>query len=234
MSLAREKQKEAAARSSLRFINDGDVVGLGSGSTASYAVRLLGELVRDGLKIRAVPTSDRTRYLAESEGIPLVTFDQVRRVDVTVDGADEVDPSLRLIKGRGGALLREKVVASATRCLIIVVDSSKMVSKLGRSALPVEVIAFAEPLIKVELEALGAFVKLRCWDARPYVTDEGHYILDCFFHRIDDPASLGRKLNDMPGVVGHGLFIDVADIVLVGQENGVAELRRPNEKEPNV
>jgi ribose 5-phosphate isomerase A len=226
--MTHEKEKEAVARSSLRFVHDGDVVGLGSGSTATYAVRFLGELVQQGLHIRGIPTSVQTSALAKTLGIPLTTFDEVDEINVTIDGADEVDPDLRLIKGRGGALLHEKVVASASRRLVIVVDSSKPVPVLGRSALPIEVIAFAEPILRRHIEALGASVKLRQSDGAPFVTDEGHHILDCYFGQINDPPALARKLSDIPGVVEHGLFIGMADVVVVGNSEGVIELRRPD------
>jgi ribose 5-phosphate isomerase A len=224
--MAHDQEKEAAARASLRFVRDGDIVGLGSGSTAAYAVRLLGERVRAGLKIRGIPTSSQTRELAASLGIPLTTFDEVQEIDVTIDGADEVDPQLCLTKGGGGALLREKIVASASRQLVIIADSSKQVPMLGKFPLPIEVIAFAQPLVKKKMEALGASVKLRQSNGSPFVTDEGHHILDCSFGQIPDPPALARRLSDMPGVVEHGLFIDMASVVLIARGQEVTELRR--------
>ena len=226
VNATRENEKEIAARASLGFVRDGDIVGLGSGTTATYAVRFLAELLRSGLMFRGIPTSEQTRALAESLGIPLITFDIANSIDVTIDGADEVDPQLRLIKGRGGALLHEKVVASASKRLVIVVDSTKLVSVLGAAALPVEVIAFAEPVVKARIERLGASVQRREAGGAPYVTDEGHHILDCSFGRIDDPGAVARTLSETPGVVGHGLFINMADVVLVGREDRVDELRR--------
>ena len=154
-----DQEKEAAARASVRFVRDGDIVGLGTGSTAAYAVRFLGERVQAGLKIRGIPTSIHTQELAASLGIPLTTLDEVQQIDVTIDGADEVDPHLRLIKGGGGALLREKIVASATKKLVIIADSSKQVSMLGKFPVPVEVIKFAEALVAKEIAELGAVVK---------------------------------------------------------------------------
>jgi ribose 5-phosphate isomerase A len=224
--MAYEAEKQAAARASLRFVHDGAIVGLGSGSTATDVVRLLGERVRAGLKIRGVPTSRQTGELATALGIPLTTFDQIREIDVTIDGADEFDPQLSLIKGGGGALLHEKVVASASRQLVIVADSSKQVPVLGKFPLPVEVIAFAGSLVKRKIEALGASVTLRQSNGGPFVTDEGHHILDCSFGKIPDPPSLARKLSDMPGIVEHGLFIGMANVVLLATSNQVAELRR--------
>jgi ribose 5-phosphate isomerase A len=224
--MAHDQEKEAAARASLRFVRDGDIVGLGSGSTAAYAVRLLGERVRAGLKICGIPTSSQTRELATSLGIPLTTFDEVQEIDVTIDGADEVDSQLRLIKGGGGALLHEKVVAWASRQLVIIADSSKQVPMLGNFPVPIEVIAFAQALVKKRMEALGASVKLRQSNGSPFVTDEGHHILDCSFGQIPDPPALARRLSDMPGVVEHGLFIDMASVVLIARGHEVTELRR--------
>jgi len=224
--MAHDQEKEVAARASVCFVRNGDVVGLGSGSTAAYAVRLLGEQVRAGLKICGIPTSSQTRELATSLGIPLTTFDVVQQIDVTIDGADEVDPQLRLIKGGGGALLHEKVVASASRRLVIVADSTKQVPILGNFPLPIEVIAFAQPFVKKKIEALGALVKLRHSNGRPFITDEGHHIFDCSFGKIPDAPALARVLSDMPGVVEHGLFINMASVVLIAKGNEVTELTR--------
>ncbi len=225
--MANNLEKEAAARASLKFVHDGNVVGLGTGSTAAYAVRFLAEQVRSGLKIRGIPTSSSTRELAQSLGIPLTTFDEVQQIDVTIDGADEFDPQLHLIKGGGGALLREKIVASASRQVIIVTDASKQVPVLGKFPLPVEVIQFARPLVAKRIAALGAAVKLR-QDAKgsPYVTDEGNHILDCSFGSISDPPALARVLDAMPGVVDHGLFINLASVVLLARGEKVQECRR--------
>jgi ribose 5-phosphate isomerase A len=225
--MANEAEKEAAARASLRFVHDGDIVGLGTGSTATYLVRLLGERVRAGLKIRGIPTGVETKDLAASLGIPLTTLDEIQQIDVTIDGADEVDPRLRLIKGGGGALLREKIVASASRKYVIIADSSKQVKVLGKFPLPVEVIPFAQALLAKKIAALGAPVHLRTNSAgEPFVTDEGHHILDCSFGEIPNPTRLARELKDMPGVVEHGLFIGMADVVLIGKGKDVLELRR--------
>jgi ribose 5-phosphate isomerase A len=223
-------EKEAAARASLRFVHDGNVVGLGTGSTAAYAVRFLGDQVRAGLKIRGIPTSVHTRDLAASLGIPLTTLDECQQIDVDIDGADEFDPQLNLIKGGGGALLREKIIASASRQVVIIADSSKQAAVLGKFPLPVEVIPFAQPLVAKRITALGASVKLR-QDAKgnPFVTDEGHHILDCSFGKIPDPPALARILSDMPGVVEPGLFINLASVVLVAKGENVTELRRNQE-----
>jgi ribose 5-phosphate isomerase A len=228
--MAHDLEKEAAAQASVRFIRDGNIVGLGSGSTADYAIRLLGERVRSGLKIRGIPTSNQTKRLATSLGIPLTSFDEVQEIDVTIDGADQFDSQLSLIKGGGGALLHEKVVALASRQLVIVADSSKQVSILGSFPVPVEVIAFAQPLVKGRIEALGASVKLRQSNGGAFVTDEGHHILDCSFGQILDAPALARKLSDLPGIVEHGLFIGMANIVLVAKGHNVTELRRDKAK----
>ena len=222
------QEKEAAARASLRFVRDGQIVGLGTGSTAAYAVRFLGERVRSGLKIRGIPTSVHTKELATSLGIPLTTLQEFQQIDVTIDGADEVDPQLNLIKGGGGALLREKIIASASRQLVIIGDSGKKVPMLGKFPLPVEIIAFAQPLLAKRIAALGATVSLR-EDAsgKPFITDEGHHILDCEFGQIPDPPGLARQLEAMPGVVEHGMFIAMASVVLIAKGDEVQEFRRP-------
>jgi ribose 5-phosphate isomerase A len=227
MTDLQDDEKEAAAHASLQFVHDGQIVGLGTGSTASRAVRLLGAGVKAGLKIRGVPTSVRTKELAEGLGIPLLTLDEVQQIDVTIDGADEIDPQLQLIKGGGGALLREKVIASASGQMVVVGDSSKQVAMLGRFPLPVEIIPFAQALVSKQISALGASVRLRLDSAgKPFVTDEGHHILDCSFGRIPDPPSLARQLSDMPGIVEHGLFIGIASVALIAKNGKVLTLRR--------
>ena len=225
--MANEAEKEEAARASLKYIRDGQVVGLGSGSTATIAIRLLAEQVHAGLKIRGIPTSKASHDLAQQLGIPLITFEDAQQIDVTVDGADEFDPALNLIKGGGGALLREKVVASVTRLQVIVTDSSKQVPVLGKFPLPVEVIKFAEPLIAKKISGMGARVIRRQDQAgKPYITDEENYILDCHFGQIPDPAKVGRTLSEMPGVVEHGLFIRMASVVLMARAGKIEEFHR--------
>jgi ribose 5-phosphate isomerase A len=224
--MANDQEKEAAARASLEFVKNGQVVGLGTGSTAAYFIRLLGAEVKNGLRIRGIPSSDRSREQAAGLGIPLITLDECQEIDVTVDGADEVDPQLRLIKGGGGALLREKIVASASRQLVIVADATKRVSVLGKFPLPVEVIKFAQAVVRKKIEALGAAVEMRMGtDGKPYLTDENNYILDCRFGQIPDADKLARRLSDMPGVVEHGLFIGMANVVLVANGSEVVGLR---------
>lgn len=225
--MANDHEKEAAARASLKFIQDGQVVGLGTGSTAWHFVRLLGERVKNGLKIRGIPTSERSREQAASLGIPLATLEECQQIDVTVDGADEVDPQLRLIKGGGGALLREKIVASATKKMVVVADATKRVAMLGRFPLPVEVIKFARPLVEKKIAALGAEVRLRLQqNGQPYLTDENNHILDCHFGQIPDADTLARQLSEMPGVVEHGLFIGMASVALIANGSEIVELRR--------
>jgi len=223
--MANDHEKQAAARASLEFIHDGDVVGLGTGSTAAYVIQFLAQRIRDGFRVRGIPTSERTCELAVHAGIPLTTLDEVQQIDVAIDGADEIDPELNLIKGGGGALLREKIVASAARKFIVIADSSKQVPVLGAFPLPVEVIPFAEALLSKRIAALGASVTLRKGSlGEPLRTDEGHHILDCQFGQIADPAALARKLCDMPGVVEHGLFIGMADVALIGKGSEVVKI----------
>ena len=225
--MANDQEKEAAARASLQFVKDGQVVGLGTGSTAAFFIRLLGEQVKKGLRIRGIPTSVRSRELAQSLGIPLTTLDECQEIAVTVDGADEVDPQLRLIKGGGGAMLREKIVASATKLLVIVADASKRVPVLGKFPLPVEVIQFAQALVAKRIAALGADVTVRDGaDGKPYLTDENNHILDCRFGQIRDADALARHLSEMPGVVEHGLFIGMASVALFARGSEIVELRR--------
>jgi ribose 5-phosphate isomerase A len=226
-TMANDQEKEAAARASLQFIKDGQVVGLGTGSTAAYFIKLLAEQVSKGLRIRGIPTSIRSQELAQSLGIPLTTLDQCQEIAVTVDGADEVDPQLRLIKGGGGAMLREKIVASATKQLVIVADASKQVPVLGKFPLPVEVIRFAQALVAKRIAALGAQVQLRTGaDGKPHLTDENNHILDCRFGQILDAEGLARQLSDMPGVVEHGLFIGMASVALFARGGEIVQIQR--------
>jgi ribose 5-phosphate isomerase A len=225
--MLRDQEKDLAAEASLHFVKDDQIVGLGSGSTAARAIRALGVRVRTGLKIRGIPTSLRSRDLAIELGIPLTTLEEVQAIDVTIDGADEFDPHLNLLKGGGGALLREKIVASASKQMVVVADSSKQVSVLGAFPLPVEVIGFAQSLIAREIAALGATATLRRDpQGNVYVTDEGHHILDCRFGSIPDPPALARRLSEMPGIVEHGLFLGMASVVVMAKGTEVLELHR--------
>jgi ribose 5-phosphate isomerase A len=224
--MTNEAEKEPAGRAAAKLVRDGDIVGLGTGSTAYFAVVELGERVKAGLKMVGIPTSVATAELARAVGIPLSTLDEHQVIDITIDGADEVDPKLNLIKGGGGALLREKVIASASKKMVVVADSSKIVSALGKFPLPVEIIPFARAVVEKKIASLGASCKLRMKaDGKPFVTDEGHHILDCSFGKIADPPALARTLNETPGVVEHGLFIGIAKLAIVGRGSLVVEIR---------
>jgi len=206
--MSQEREKQLAAEACAALVEPGMVIGIGTGSTAAYAVRKLGERVREGLRVRGLPTSEATRRLAEAEGIPLVTFADVTALDLTLDGADEFDSQLNLTKGGGGALFREKIVAAASRRLVIFADSSKRVARLGRFPLPVEVNPFGWQATAARIEALGAGVKLRGGAGQPFVTDNHGYVLDCTFGTIADPAVLvfqRGRIGDGDGPVrGHG------------------------------
>ncbi len=220
--------KLKAAQRALELVEPGMTVGLGSGSTASLWVRLLGERVRDeGLKIRAVASSEESEHLGRSYGIPIITFDECRRLDLTVDGADEIAPGLALIKGGGGKLLREKIVASASERFVIVADESKVVEVLGKGPLPVETIMMAAPLVKRKLLDLGFDVRLRVnGEGTPYVTDEGNLLFDCSGIRMEDPERLAAILDRTVGVVEHGLFLHFANLAVIGTDGGVVERTR--------
>jgi ribose 5-phosphate isomerase A len=225
MSDEQTRLKEEAAEKALGFVEPGMTVGLGSGSTATLWIKRLGEKVQNqGLKIRAIASSDDSENLGRSYGIPFTNFEETKELDLTVDGADEVAPGLALIKGGGGKLLREKIVASASKRFVVVVDESKVVEKLGKFPLPVEVIQMAEPLVSDALRKLGFTPKIRMnKDGSRYITDEGNLILDCSGLLIDDPKAMAAKLDSIVGVVEHGLFLGMANLVLVAGKNGVVE-----------
>jgi ribose 5-phosphate isomerase A len=206
----------------LELIKDGMFVGLGTGRAATAFVEELGKRVEQGLRIQGVPTSQKSADLARKLGIPLTTLDQVEQLDLDVDGADEVDGQLNLIKGLGGALIREKVVAAAAKQLVILVGSEKIVTKLGdHGVLPVEVVPFALPLCSRRLKALGCPPVPRQADGKLFVSDNGNHILDCRIQPIADPARLEREIQAIPGVVGTGLFIGMADLVLIQDGDNV-------------
>ena len=222
-------QKRAAAERAVEWVESGMTVGLGTGSTAVWAIRALGDSLRTGRlrDVVAIPTSNASAAEARTAGVPLVTFDDRTVIDVTIDGADEVDPALDLVKGHGGALLREKVVAQATRREVIVVDDSKPTPRLGtRCALPVEVLRFACALERAYLESLGAEVRVRGDGAGPFVTDEGNWILDATFGPIDDVPALAARLEERAGIVEHGLFVGLAHDLLVACDDRVEHRTR--------
>lgn len=232
-----DKAKFVAAKRAVDYVEDGMRVGLGTGSTAAWMVRCLGELVRqDGLKIKGVPTSTRTAALAREVGIEVISLDQAKWLDLTIDGADEFDGELNLIKGGGGALLQEKIVATASDQMIVIADVGKEVETLGAFPLPVEVIPFGwqttRALVEemlISMDVLGRDVTLRMNGDRPFITDEGNHILDLHLNRIGNARQLAMVLNQVPGVVENGLFIDICDIVIVGYGDGRVETRDINE-----
>ncbi|MEO0293380.1 MAG: ribose-5-phosphate isomerase RpiA [candidate division WOR-3 bacterium] len=217
----REKEKELAGSKVSDFIKDGMLLGLGTGSTFFYAIRKIGEMIKEGLKIKAVSTSRATTELAKSLGIPLVSIDEVEEIDLTIDGADEVDLNFNGIKGGGGALLFEKIVAKISKKNLWVVDSSKLVKKLGKFPLPVEVVPFGKSSVLKKFEKLGFNPKLRMSNGKEFITDSGNFIIDLNLGEIKDPYEMEVELNMIPGVVENGLFLDVVDIVIVGKGDGV-------------
>jgi ribose 5-phosphate isomerase A len=223
-----QRFKTLAAERAVTLIEDGMVVGLGTGSTACLILEPLSKRIREGLRILGIPTSERTAEQARALGIPLGTLADCTRVDLTIDGADEVETgTLNVIKGLGGALLREKIVASASARLVIVVDESKLVERLGRGVVPVEVVSFGWQSTARKIEALNGRASLRLGpDGDAFVTDGGHYIQDCGFGPITSADSLDRELNSIVGVVEHGLFLDMATQVIVGGPEGVRVLDR--------
>lgn len=220
--------KKQAALAALDEVSSGMVVGLGTGSTASYFIRELGAKVRHGLKVVGIPTSEASRRLAEELGIPLTTFKNHREIDLTVDGADEVSPALDLLKGLGGALVREKIVAHASNRVLIVVDEGKLVDRLGtRTAIPVEVIPLAADRIILQLNDWGGEAHLREKDGQVFVSDNGNAIVDWKHGVIAEPALLEKELKAITGVVDSGIFADVAQCVIVAGDSGIRRFERP-------
>lgn len=226
-------KRQAAARA-LEEVRDGMKLGLGTGSTAKHFVELLGERVRGGLKVVGVPTSEATRADAERCAVPLTTLDQVDRLDLTVDGADEIDPNLELIKGGGGALLREKIVAAASDRMIVIADETKWVQTLGRFPLPIEVVPFGLGATRRAVEAVfaengvsGQMDVRKAKDGHAFVTDGGHWIVDAHLGRIPDSPKLATALNSIPGVVEHGLFIGLARMAVLAGPQGIRVIERP-------
>lgn len=225
--MEKEELKKLAAEKAVERIEDEMTVGLGTGSTVEYALKKLGKLVRDeGLKIKGIPTSVHTQRMAKEEKIPLTTLEEHPVIDIAIDGADEVDPNLNLIKGGGGALAREKIIAFHSNILIIVVDDSKIVKALGIDfPLPVEVVKFGWTSTKASLEEFGCNVELRkVMGNEPFITDNSNYILDCEFDRIENSEALEKEINNIPGVVENGLFIGLVDEVIVGGKQGILTL----------
>lgn len=232
-----DKAKFVAAKRAADLVEDGMRVGLGTGSTAAWLVRCLGDMVRkEGLKMRGVPTSARTAQLACEVGIEIITLDEARWLDITIDGADEFDGDLNLIKGGGGALLHEKIVATASDQMVVIADVGKEVGRLGAFPLPVEVIPFGwqttQALIEetlISMDVLGRTATLRMNGDTPFITDEGNHILDLHLQRIGNARQVALVLNQIPGVVENGLFIDICDTVVVGHGDGRVEIRDINQ-----
>ncbi|GGP07089.1 ribose-5-phosphate isomerase RpiA [Oceanobacillus neutriphilus] len=218
-----DQLKKAVGEKAASLVKDGMKVGIGFGSTVYWFVRALGERVKqEGLEIEGIPSSIMTGEWAKEFGVPLTDFETTKELDITIDGSDEVDPDFQLIKGGGAALFREKIIAQAAKKLIIIVDESKMVDHLGAFALPVEILPFAWERTAYEIEKLGCTPVLRLKDGETLITDNGNYIVDCPFEKIKDPAGLDRKLQSIVGVVETGLFIDMADTVIIGGSEGIS------------
>lgn len=230
--MASDLEKQNAAAAAMEFVEDGMTIGLGTGSTAKFFVELLAEEVADGLVVRGVPTSEQTRRLAEAHGVPLLPVDKVEQIHITVDGADEFDEQGQLIKGGGAALLREKIIANASDHMVVIADTSKQVDRLGAFPLPVEVTPFGFTLTaKKVFDALSSsgvdrpMVKVRTQPSgQPMVTDGGNYILDCHCKRIPDAEATAGRLGVVPGLVEHGLFINLARTIIIGETDGATVL----------
>ena len=228
-----EDQKKAAANAALRFVKSGVKMGLGTGSTANYFIEAMAQKVKEEkLEIECVPTSNATRQLAQSLGLKLVTLEEAPYLDITVDGADEFNPQFQLIKGGGGAMLREKLVASSSKFMVVIADESKKVQTLGKFSLPVEVSPFAVKATAWKMERAFVHLKLkpkmtlRSRNGQPFVTESGNPIIDCALDAIPEPEKLDGLLNNTPGVVETGLFINICGIVLMGTDKGVKEFKR--------
>jgi len=223
--LEQEDMKKIAAEKAVERVDNGMIVGLGTGSTVEYAIKKIGERIKTGLKIDGIPTSLRTKKFAKECGINLVDLNEYNEIDLTIDGADEVDSYLNLIKGGGGALTREKIIAYHSKKEIIIVDETKIVKRLGVGThLPVEITKFGWNATKKSLEELGCTADLRKIMDEVYITDNSNYILDCDFGKINEPEGLEKQINSIPGVIENGLFIGLADEVIVGSKQGVITL----------
>lgn len=218
--------KKLAAEKAVSFVKDGMTLGLGTGSTASFAIEAIGKLVEQGLSINAVASSIRSEDLAKKHGIQLISFSEVESIDLYIDGADEVDRNMNLIKGGGGALLREKILAFNSKKFIVIVDSSKLVDHLGKFPLAVEVTEFAHELTRKHLEQLGCTTTIRQENSKLYQTDNGNIIIDCVFNKITEVEELNHKMEEIPGVVENGLFSkSMVSMLIVGYENGELRIR---------
>ena len=224
-----EKEKILAAHHAVSFIKNGMVVGLGTGSTSEYMIRKLGEEISKGLSVTGVPSSERSAELARQLNIPLISLEEAGQIDINIDGADEFDPQLRLIKGGGGALLREKIIAYNSRHNIIITDSGKQVEKLGKFKLPIEIIPFAAQNIVLELETMGLEPKIRLQDGNEFKTDENNCIIDIDIWNVEDLNRLNTRLLAIPGVVETGLFLDYVDMLIMGQGNSTMVLEKESD-----
>lgn len=218
--------KQLAGEKAVEYVKDGMLVGLGTGSTVYWSILKLGELVKLGLEIKGVPTSKSTEKLSMELGIPIVDLSSVDQIDLTIDGADEANPNFELIKGGGGALLREKMVASVSKRLVIVMDETKFVTNLGRFPLPVEIVPFGWEMTCKQISTLGCKPALRMANNTPFITDNGNYIADCHFESIQDANKLNHTLNMVPGVVENGLFVHMADTLVIGHTDGNVDILR--------
>ena len=221
--------KKLVGTKAVELVKQDMIVGIGTGSTVYWFIEALAEKLKEGLHCIGVPTSRQTKAQAEIHGIPLSTLNDISQIDIAIDGADEIAPDLTLLKGGGGALLQEKMVAAASKELVIIADQSKLVSQLGAFALPVEVIPFGWKQVQARIiHAYNIEVRLRIKEDKPFVTDHGHYILDCFFQEIHDPVALNRTLKNIPGLVEDGLFLNMASMALIGMQDGTIQTLKRN------
>lgn len=218
--LSSNKIKQIPGKEAVKLVQPGMIVGLGTGSTAFYFIEALAARIKQGLKCKAVPTSEQSRKIGKKMGIELVELNDVSAIDLTIDGADEIDPQLQLIKGGGGALLQEKMVAAASKQFVVIADESKLVKQLGAFPLPLEVIPYGWKQVQRHIQQLYSIkIELRLKDNQPFITDHMHYILDCHFKQIAGPSLLNNTLHNIPGVVETGLFLNMADMVIIAYED---------------
>lgn len=220
-STQKDNEKKLAAAAAVKFVQEGSIVGLGTGSSAFYAIQEIAALVKQGMQIQGVATSEHTAYLAENLGIPVLGFDDVHAIDITIDGADEFTTDRKLIKGGGGALFREKIVASMSKQEIIIADASKLVKQLGAFTIPIEVIPLATNYVLQELKLMGGSALLRKKSGHLFITDNGNHIIDADFGLIDNPEALAKALNNIDGLLAHGIFIDLATKVIMADGDDV-------------